>query len=92
MINNWRMNLARRLAKSYGDLEKSPKNMARSTFSHISHVSLNVYRAQSGFVLEYQRVDNMIGEMNNPSLHLITDDQDLGERIAQIITLEMLRS
>lgn len=89
-VNNWRMNLARRLAKSY--LEKSPKNMARSTFSHISHVSLNVYRAQSGFVLEYQKVDSMIGELNHPSLHLITDDQDLGERIAQIITLEMLRS
>ena len=90
MINNWRMNLARRLSKSY--LEKSPKNMARSPFSHISHVSLNIYRAQSGFVLEYQKVDNMIGEMNNPSLHLITDDQDLGERITQIITLETLRS
>ena len=89
-VNNWRMNLARRLAKSYDG--NSPQNMARSTFSHISHVSLNVYRAQSGFVLEYQKVDNMIGEVNHPSLHLITDDQDLGERIAQIITLEMLRS
>ena len=91
MINNWRMNLARRLSKSY--LEKSPKNtLARSIFSHSSRVSINLYRAQSGFVLEYQKVDNMVGEMNDPSLHLITDDQDLGERIAQIITLEMLRS
>ncbi len=41
-------------------------------------------------VVEHTHYDNKTDENYN-SIHIITDDQDLGEQLSKIITIEMLR-
>jgi hypothetical protein len=50
-----------------------------------------VYRADGGFVVETRQYDRKRDE-NNISLHVITDDRDLGQEIGKIITYQNLRS
>jgi hypothetical protein len=49
-----------------------------------------IHSANGGYVMEYNQYDPRTDERNN-ALHIITSDQDLGQGIAHIITLEMLR-
>lgn len=68
------------------------KNPTRDTnFPGIAHINIHVFKAAGGFVLEYTNIDNDIGEIMRPTLHLIRDDEDLGKAISHIITFEMLR-
>lgn len=54
-------------------------------------MNFTIYQANGGYVMEYSKYDERTDRHNN-TLHIITSDQDLGQGIAQIITLEMLRS
>ena len=53
-------------------------------------MNFTIYSANGGYVMEYSMYDHRKDERNN-ALHIITSDQDLGQGIAHIITLEMLR-
>ena len=53
-------------------------------------MNFTIYSANGGYVMEYSMYDPKTDERNN-ALHIITSDQDLGQGIAHIITLEMLR-
>lgn len=53
-------------------------------------MNFTIYSANGGYVMEYNMYDPRTDERNN-ALHIITSDQDLGQGIAHIITLEMLR-
>ena len=53
-------------------------------------MNFTIYSANGGYVMEYSMYDRKTDERNN-ALHIITSDQDLGQGIAHIITLEMLR-
>ena len=53
-------------------------------------MNFTIYSANGGYVMEYSIYDPKTDERNN-ALHIITSDQDLGQGIAHIITLEMLR-
>ena len=53
-------------------------------------MNFTVYHANGGYVMEYSMYDNKT-DRRNTALHIITSDQDLGQGIAHIITLEMLR-
>ena len=57
-----------------------------------SHADLHfrMYRAENGYAMEVRHYDKRT-ERHNINLHLITDDQDLGQSIAQIITVESLK-
>lgn len=54
-------------------------------------MNFTVYKASGGFVIEHRVYDRKT-DRNNNSLHIITDDKDLGEEIGKIITFESLRS
>lgn len=54
-------------------------------------MNFTVYRANGGHVIEHRVYDRKT-DRNNNSLHVITDDKDLGEEIGKIITFENLRS
>lgn len=49
-----------------------------------------IHSANGGYVMEYNKYDPRTDERNS-ALHIINSDQDLGQGIAHIITLEMLR-
>jgi hypothetical protein len=51
---------------------------------------LKIYRANGGTVIETRKYDRLKDRSLN-QLHVITHDQDLGESIGKIITMESLR-
>jgi hypothetical protein len=51
---------------------------------------LNIYGASGGTIIETTKYDRKIDE-NRHSLHVVTEDKDLGEELAKIITMEQLR-
>lgn len=54
-------------------------------------MNFTVYRANGGYIIEHKIYDYKT-DRNINSLHIITNDQELGEEIAKIITYENLRS
>jgi len=54
-------------------------------------MNFTVYRADGGYVLENRVYDHKLDRSNN-KLYIITDDKNLGEEIAKVITFESLRS
>lgn len=52
---------------------------------------LKVYRANGGTIVETRHYDRRKDE-NNTQLHVVTSDQDLGEALSKIITIESLRN
>ena len=51
---------------------------------------LNVYSAGGGTIIETTKYDHQKDDHRH-SLHIVTDDKDLGEELAKIITIESLR-
>lgn len=51
---------------------------------------LKVYNASGGTIIETTKYDRKNDE-NRHSLHVVTDDKDLGDAISKIITMETLR-
>jgi hypothetical protein len=52
---------------------------------------LRILPAQGGHVIEFRNYDS-IKDRNNTVLHLITSDENFSERLAHIITMELLRN
>lgn len=52
-------------------------------------MTLNVTKANGGWVIEHRQYDKH-KDRNNNSVHIITDDKDLGDEIGKIITFESL--
>jgi hypothetical protein len=53
-------------------------------------MNFTIHQANGGYVLEYSTYDEKTDRHSN-TLHIINGDQDLGQGIAHVITLEMLR-
>ena len=53
-------------------------------------LNFTIHMANGGYVLEYSTYNDKTDRHDN-ALHIITADTDLGQGIAHIITLEMLR-
>lgn len=51
---------------------------------------LQIYKASGGYVVETRSYDHHKDRHNN-SIHVITEDEDLGDRIGKIIMMEALR-
>jgi len=57
---------------------------------HSQGFRLNVYGASGGTIIETTKYDRKNDE-NRHSLYVVTEDKDLGEELAKIITMEQLR-
>jgi hypothetical protein len=53
-------------------------------------MNFTIHMANGGYVLEYSTYNDKTDRHDN-TLHIIPSDQDMGQGIAHIITLEMLR-
>jgi hypothetical protein len=74
--------------------EDQAQSVALVSRSHsIESIGMNftLYRANGGYIIEHRVYDHKT-ECNNSSLHIITEEKNLGEEIAKIITFENLRS
>ena len=54
-------------------------------------MNFTLYSASGGHIVEYRTYDKKNDERIN-NLHIITSDQDMGERIGLIVTTEILRN
>ena len=59
---------------------------------HLSQSAMNfrLYPATGGHIVEYSYYDER-KDQNTQALHLITSDQDLGDALSKIMTLEALK-
>jgi len=57
---------------------------------HSQSFRLNIYGASGGTIIETTKYDRKNDE-NRHSLHVVTEDKDLGEELSKIITMEQLR-
>lgn len=69
----------------------SPRISPRPELDMGNGIHFTIYRANGGYVLESKTYDKKVDRIHN-KLHIITDDKDLGDEIAKIITFEHIRS
>ena len=82
-IRNW-------LMKDNDDCELVYAEDSESVDLHSQGFRLQVYGASGGTIIETTKYDRKSDE-NRHSLHVVTEDKDLGEELAKIITMEQLR-
>ena len=76
--------------RSDGDVIATSKTISGRRMDQPNGMNFTIHSANGGYVMEYNKYDPRTDERNS-ALHIITSDQDLGQGIAHIITLEMLR-
>ena len=82
-IRNW-------LLKDVDDAELVYAEDCDGVDLHSQGFRLQVYGASGGTIVETTKYDQKKDE-NRHSLHVVTEDKDLGEELAKIITMEQLR-
>ena len=84
-----------RWAMNYNDNRKDSVlvdcDSVRSNKLNASGLNFTIFSASGGHIVEYRHYDTKSNESIN-NLHIITSDQDIGERIGQIVTIEILRN
>ena len=82
-IRNWLMNDDDEYSTAIA-IDDCPVNLSTQGFR------LNIYGASGGTIIETTKYDRKNDENRN-SLHIVTDDKNLGEELSKIITMEQLR-
>ena len=82
-IRNWLMNEDDEYSQGISIDESGPD-------LHSQSFRLNIYGASGGTIVETTKYDRKSDE-NRHSLHVITEDKDLGDELSKIITMEQMR-
>ena len=104
MFNRWILKKLKQAAEQEQiDLQEKEMNYAVSPKQHTGisigrgpsldsdkGIRFQVYKANGGMVVETSMYDRHKDRHHN-SLHIITDEQDLGKELAKIITMETLK-
>ena len=82
-----------RWANRFDEIKNSIDTNSPVSTSSLNGKGMNfsIYSASGGHVMEYRMYDEKTDKMIN-NLHIITSDQDMGERIGLIVTTEILRN
>ena len=83
-IRNWLMNENDDAEPCYATEDSNGVDLSSNSFR------LNIYGASGGTIIETTKYDRKNDE-NRHSLHVVTEDKNLGEELAKIITMEQLR-
>ena len=83
-IRNWLMNDDEEYSNQLISVDSEGPNIQSQGFR------LNVYSASGGTIIETTKYDRQKDDHKH-SLHVVTDDKELGEELAKIITMESLR-
>jgi hypothetical protein len=77
----------------YEKVGLSSDHISMANFRKPCTMNVVIHRATSGFVIECRKhpSEKVTGEELHSSLHIVTDDQDLGQELNRIVTFEMLR-
>jgi hypothetical protein len=83
-IRNWLMNDEEHYGNAISVDDHEGPNIQSQGFR------LNIYSASGGTIIETTKYDRQKDDHRH-SLHVVTDDKELGEELAKIITMESLR-
>jgi hypothetical protein len=83
-IRNWLMNDSDEADYASISVDSDGPSLDSNSFR------LKVYGASGGTIIETTKYDRKSDE-NRHSLHVVTEDKDLGEELSKIITMEQLR-
>jgi hypothetical protein len=83
-IRNWLMKENDDAEECYAVEDSNGVDLSSNSFR------LNIYGASGGTIIETTKYDRKTDE-NRHSLHIVTEDKDLGQELAKIITMEQLR-
>jgi len=86
----WRQRLRNWLNKDESEELIVAKDIQVSHQLESDGMRLQIYKASGGFVVEARRYDRH-KDQNINSMHIVTDDQDLGEALGKIVMMEALR-
>ncbi len=57
---------------------------------HSDGIRLQIYKASGGYVVETRSYDRK-SDRNNHSMHVINEQEDLGDRLSKIVMMEAMR-
>jgi hypothetical protein len=72
------------------EINYAVQDVVESTQLESDGMRLQVYKASGGYVVETRSYDRR-KDQNNNTIHVITDEEDLGDRIGKIIMMEALK-
>ena len=88
-IKKWFVNIGKKAYEDEEHVLRSDTIMSSQPLDG-NPLRLNVYRATGGIVVQTSQYDS-VKDRTNQQLHIVTHEQDLGENLAKIITMELLR-
>jgi len=90
-LKRWLVNIGKRAYEEENRLEADTVvSLDHSPRLEGNPLRMNVFRANGGTIVETSRYDE-VKDRNVNQLHIVGHDQDLGESLSKIITLESLR-
>ena len=90
-LKRWLVNIGKRAYEEENRLESDTVvSIDRNPRLEGNPFRMSVYRANGGTIVETMKYDE-VKDRNLHQLHVVTHDQDLGESLAKIITMESLR-
>lgn len=90
-FDKWFLKKCRQAWDSTQESAKIEGKPMRTNSIDTSGMNFTVYRANGGHVIETRTHDRR-NDRYSHGLHIITDEKNLGEEIAKIITFENIRS
>ena len=72
------------------DYEQDIPQLVESDRLSSEGMRMQIYKASGGYVIETRSYDSH-KDRNHNSMHVITDDQDLGESLGKIVMMEALK-
>ena len=86
----WKQRFRNWLHNDGDEAEKVPTLAMEPASLDSNGMRLQIYKASGGFVVETRRYDERTDRHDN-TMHVITEEEDLGERLGKIVMMESLR-
>jgi len=86
----WKQRFRNWLHDDSDEAEKVPSLSIEPASLDSNGMRLQIYKASGGFVVETRRYDERTDRHDN-TMHVITESEDLGERLGKIVMMEALR-
>ena len=86
----WKQRFRNWLHDDSDEAEKVPLLSIEPASLDSNGMRLQIYKASGGFVVETRRYDERTDRHDN-TMHVITENEDLGERLGKIVMMEALR-
>ena len=95
-FNEWFANKVRRAWEDAGTARKDsvgnrPVLASKSRGIDAEGIRMTLHKAVGGYAIEFEKYDNLADRMIR-DLHIIHDDDNLGESISQAITYHLLKN